>query len=117
MEIKNQPPDSDDSCLCFQTPYQSLSIYRELGTDRAFAEATVLICRSCGRHWLRYFYEREAFTASGRWYLGALAPGQLSALTADSAKSVLESLSWYYYGGSYYEGRSGRASGGIILFP
>ena len=85
--------------------------------DSSFAEASVLVCRSCGQHWLRYFYEHEAFTASGRWHLGAITPAQLSTLTAGNAKSLLEGIGWYYYGGSYYGGRSGKASGGIILCP
>jgi hypothetical protein len=85
--------------------------------DESFAEVSVLVCQSCGQHWLRYFYEQEAFTASGRWYLGAVTPGQLSVLTAGNAKSLLDSLDWYYYGGSYYGGRKGKTSGEIILFP
>jgi len=85
--------------------------------DKSFAEVSVLACRSCGRRWVRYFYEQEAFTASGRWYLGVLTPEQLSALNADNARSFFEGLDWYYYGGSYYDGQSGKTSGGISLFP
>lgn len=85
--------------------------------DSNYAEVSALVCRSCGQHWLRYFYEHEAFTSSGRWYLGAVAPGQLSALQAEGAKSLLEGLDWYFYGGSYYGGRVGKASGEISLFP
>ena len=117
MEAKKQQLGSDESCACFNVPYQNLSNYRELGMDESFAEVSVLVCRGCGQHWLRYFYEHEAFTSSGRWYLGALTAEQLPALTANNAKSLLEGLGWYYYGGSYYDGRSGKASGGITLFP
>ena len=117
METKNQQLDSTASCTCFNIPYKDLTNYKELGMDKSFAEVSVLICQRCGQHWLRYFYEHEAFTASGRWYLGALTPGQVSVLTADNAKTALEGLDWYYFGGSYYDGRSGKASGGIILLP
>lgn len=117
MEVGNERPDSDESCACFQDPYETLSNDRELGTDDSFAEVSVLVCRGCGQHWLRYFYEHEAFTASGRWYLGAITPRQLSALTAEDAKSLLGRLDWYYYGGSHYGGRRGKASGEITLFP
>jgi hypothetical protein len=117
VETRNQQPNSGGCYLCFCTPYETLSDYRELGMDSSFAEVSVLVCRSCGQHWLRYFYELEAFTASGRWYLGPITPAQLSTLTAEGAKSLLEGLDWYHYGGSYYGGRSGKASGEIVLFP
>jgi hypothetical protein len=117
VETINQQESPDVSCACFNVPYKNLTNSRELGMDKSFAEVSVLACPSCGQHWLRYFYEQEAFTASGRWYLGAITPEQLSALTADNAKSFLEGLDWYYYGGSYYDGRTGKISGGIILSP
>ncbi len=85
--------------------------------DGRFAEVSLLICSVCGHHWLRYVYEVEAFSASGRWYLGAINAEQASRLTADRAKATLESLDWYFYGGSYYGGRSGKASGDIFLNP
>ncbi len=85
--------------------------------DENFGEASLHVCPDCGQYWLRYFYEVEAFTASGRWYLGAITAEQASALTADQARSILEGLDWYYYGGSYFSGRSGKAAGVILLSP
>ena len=85
--------------------------------DDNFAEVSLLICSLCGQHWLRYFYEVEAFTASGRWYLGAIHAEQAARLTAEEAKATLENLSWYFYGGSYFGGRSGKTSGRIVLIP
>jgi hypothetical protein len=85
--------------------------------DDNFAVVSLLKCSVCGQQWVRYFYEVEAFTASGRWYLGAIHTEQASHLTAENAKAILDDLSWYFYGGSYYGGRSGRASGRIILNP
>ncbi|MBD2102321.1 hypothetical protein [Leptolyngbya sp. FACHB-261] len=82
--------------------------------DSRFAEVSILTCQNCGQHWLRYFYEIEAFTASGQWYLGTITPEQSSRLTANQAKDTLERLDWYYYGGSYYHGQSGRTSGAIF---
>ena len=117
VEAKSQQSNPNESCACFSTPHQDLSNYSELGLDKSFAEVSVLVCRRCAQHWLRYFYELEAFTASGRWYLGAITRAQLSVLNADNAKSILEELDWYYYGGSYYGGQSGKTSGEIILFP
>jgi hypothetical protein len=89
----------------------------ELGMDGGFAEVSVLTCNGCGQNWLRYFYEVEAFTASGRWYLGAITSAELSSLSLENAKSTLEAIGWYYYGGSYYDGLSGKSSGRILLIP
>ena len=83
--------------------------------DDHYAEVSLLVCSSCGQRWLRYFYELEAFTASGRWYLGAITGEQAARMTAESAKATLESLNWYFYGGSYYWGKSGKTSGRIWL--
>ena len=85
--------------------------------DGRFAEVSVLTCRECGQHWLRYFYEAEAFTGSGRWYLGAITPGQLSALSAENAKVMMEGLGWYFYGGSYFDGQSGERRGELLMNP
>jgi len=109
--------NEDTTCVCFSAPARSLVIVKELGVDGIFAEVSLLTCPLCGQHWLRYFYEMEAFTASGRWYLGAIRVEQVPLLTAENAKDILESLSWYFYGGSYYGGRSGKASGKIWLNP
>jgi hypothetical protein len=103
------------ACPCFTNPLEFLEPFQELGMDRHFAEVSVLVCRECGQYWLRYFYELEAFTGSGSWYLGPITAQQRSTLTAENAKSVLEELDWYVYGGSYFHGRSGRTSGPVHL--
>jgi hypothetical protein len=105
------------SCGCFAAPYGHSMKAKELGMDDRFAEVSVLTCKGCGQDWLRYFYEVEAFTASGRWYLGAITPAELSSLNLMNAKSTLEGLSWYYHGGSYYSGLSGKSAGEIPLIP
>jgi len=116
-EDDHHQPEQAASCGCFSEPHQFLVNNKELGMDDNFAEVSILICSLCGQHWLRYFYEVEAFTASGRWYLGAIQSEQAALLTAKSAKATLDNLSWYFYGGSYYGGRSGRTSGRITLNP
>jgi hypothetical protein len=83
--------------------------------DENFAEVSLLTCSLCGHKWIRYFYEVESFTASGRWYLGAITAQQASLLVAENAKNILEKISWYYYGGSYFGGRIGKASGRIEI--
>jgi hypothetical protein len=114
---QNQQPEPREACACFTAPSTHLIALKELGLDSHLAEVSVLICRECSQHWLRYFYEVEAFTGSGRWYLGAITPEQFAALTVEQAKAMLEGLGWYYYGGSYYQGRDGRSSGTITLIP
>lgn len=114
---ENQHLGSLEPCGCFAAPLSHLISVKELGLDRRFAEVSVLVCRDCGQHWIRYFYEVEAFTGSGRWYLGAVTSEQLSTLSLEHAKGILEGLDWYYYGGSYYKGQSGRTSGKIVLSP
>jgi hypothetical protein len=106
-----------ESCGCFTGPNRLLEKEKYLGMDENFAEVSLLVCPDCGQRWLRYFYEVEAFTASGRWYLGAIQPEQAALMTAAKAKTTLESLGWYFYGGSYFGGRSGRTSGRIYLNP
>ncbi|MGH2537453.1 MAG: hypothetical protein ACRDHL_08680 [Candidatus Promineifilaceae bacterium] len=112
-----QQPSSGAWCACLAAPAGQLTPERTLGMDSRYGEVSLLICPNCGRHWLRYFYEVEVFSRSGRWYLGLVTPEQAAALTAESARRTLEGLAWYYYGGSYYGGRSGRASGEIWLNP
>ena len=107
----HQPPNQTGSCSCFNAPLFHLMPYKDLDMDESYAEVTLLICAECGQFWLRYHFELEAFTASGRWYLGAITPKQALLLTVENAKATLEGLSWYFYGGSYYDGRSGKSSG------
>jgi len=108
---------TEPKCRCFGGRIDQLTVTKDLGLDSRFGEVSVLLCPDCGQHWLRYFYEAEAFTASGRWYLGVVTPELLATVNVENAKSTLERLNWYLYGGSYYEGRSGRTSGEILLNP
>jgi hypothetical protein len=102
---------TDAACHCLDEPLRSLTAARWLGTDERYAEVSLMVCADCGRRWLRYFFEIEAFSRSGRWYLGLIESDRDP--TAGEARALLESLPWYHYGGSYYDGRTGRASGPI----
>lgn len=116
-EADFQRTASDCPCMCSNTPPDHLTSIENRGLDTRLAEISILACSRCGQHWLRYFHEVESVTASGRWYLGAITPEHLSTLALENAKDILEGLDWYYYGGSYYEGHSGRASGNIFPAP
>jgi hypothetical protein len=106
---------SDSKCECFNGAHRNLFEHREIGMDENFGEISVWVCARCAQPWLRYFYENEAFTASGRWYLGAISSDQLTLLTRENAKRILEELDWYFYGGSYFHGHVGKTSGEIVL--
>ncbi len=104
-------------CGCFAGLPVGLVLQRDLGMDNRYGEVSIHLAPECGHHWLRYYYVVEAFTASGRFYLGLITPEQATSLTAAEAISALEAMPWYYYGGSYFDGRSGKASGPIYLNP
>jgi uncharacterized protein YbaR (Trm112 family) len=103
------------TCFCHTAPSGKLIVVRELGMDQHYAEVSLLVCPDCRQSWLRYLYELEAISNSGRWYLGALPPDETGALHAEDAKALLESLPWYFCGGSYYGGRTFRSSGPLSL--
>lgn len=105
----------DAPCACLVHPLAGVTGVQELGTDDDFGEASVLACPACGQRWLRYHYEVEAFSRSGRWYLGAVSADDLGRLNAANARETLERLAWYYYGGSYFDGVTGKTSGPIRL--
>ena len=82
-------------------------------TEGRYGDVSIRACRVCGRRWLRYFVEYEAFTASGRWYTGLLPEGAEAGLTPERAAPLLESLPWHVHGGSYF-GHAGRRGSGRL---
>jgi hypothetical protein len=116
FEMKvNNSGEPNPGCRCLVSPPEHLDRVQELGLDSRLGEVSILVCQDCGRHWLRYLYEFEAISRSGRWYLGPITSEQLAVLNLEQAKTLLEELPWYYYGGSYFGGQSGKASGEIRL--
>lgn len=87
---------------------------RDVGCDETegrFADVTLNRCRTCGRLWLRYLVEYEAFSRSGRWARGLIDEATAAAITPQAAVAHLDSLDRYLYGGSYFDGVSGWRSG------
>jgi uncharacterized protein YbaR (Trm112 family) len=121
MDETNQTPDADkppgtaETCSCLSTVSDRLILIADLGMDERYAEASLLVCPDCRQPWLRYFYELEAISYSGRWYLSALSANQVGVLRAADAKELLENLPWYFCGGSYYGGQAYRSSGKLDL--
>jgi len=102
-----------DACRCNTPPIDHRDFEsRELGIDETrgrFAEVGIERCRHCGQHWLRYRYEIEGISRSGRWYRGAIEPAQAESVTPAAALNMLSRLAWYLYGGSYF-GSTGMRS-------
>ena len=80
-------------------------------TDGRYAEDSMARCRTCHRIWLRYFVEYESFSRSARWARGLITDHQAATLAPEAAADCLANLPWHLYGGSYFDGRSGRRSG------
>lgn len=102
-----------EACACFTTPSNRLNLEKYLGMDARYGEVSILACPDCGQRWLKLHYEDEAFTASGRWYLGAIRDDQVETVLANDGAPLLEMLNWYYCGGSYFGGQTGRSAGKV----
>jgi hypothetical protein len=97
----------------FYLDYESVS----LGVDETkgrYGEVTVETCKACGSVWLRYFIEWEWYSESGRWYRGWVTPEMIESLKPEQAPALLESLPWYFYGGSYFRTPGRKGSGRIV---
>jgi hypothetical protein len=117
MKPSQQNSAQTGACACFSAPHEARSVVKWLGMDARYRDATILACLRCGQLWLKLHDELEAFTASGRWYLGAITPEQAARLTAAEAQDALEGLSWYFFGGSYFAGQTGKTAGKINNHP
>jgi len=101
-------------CGCMTPPFHHWDFdTQDLGVTSSYGEIQIETCKSCGTKWLRYFWEHEAFTASGRWYKGIVDDSSLPTLTPENCVKYLESLPWYIYGGSYFNTMGKRGSGSI----
>ncbi|RYG28344.1 hypothetical protein EON81_28680 [bacterium] len=82
-----------------------------LGIDDAGFEVSEQTCERCGEARVRLFREDEGFSGSGRWYEGTVPAG--TSVTQENARALVESLGGYQFGGSYYDGKTGWATGPI----
>ena len=106
-------------CHCSEPPFnfQDYEV-TDVGVDETngrFGEVTLHRCRKCGTLWLKYLIELEAFSNSGRWYRGQITPEQAKSLTPENAATILASLEWHFYGGSYFNSTGARANGGTMV--
>ncbi len=108
----------EQPCPCLDAPLASdqYEVVAHLGVDTThgrYGEVTIRRCRHCGRWWLHYLVEYEAFSGSGRYFMGLIAPFDAKALTPKVAVSYLNSLDWHLHGGSYFGGKAGRSQGRV----
>jgi hypothetical protein len=99
-------------CPCLERGPRHPDIIRErdLGrddTEGRFADVDVIRCARCRQLWLRYQYEIEAFTASGRWYEAVIDEAAAAAMTTEDAYGFIKAAPWRIVGGSFY-GHSAR---------
>ena len=106
-------------CNCMNPTFRSVGSDKVfLGIDKTngrFGEVSVGTCKACGRAWLQYFVEYEAFSRSGRWYRGLVSPEILDSLKPSDAPEVLAQLPWYFYGGSFFDTTGRRGQGGVSV--
>lgn len=101
--MKTPPKD----CVCMKPPFDFKDFdIRNIGTDGTsgrYGEVNIHKCKKCGNHWLHYFVEYEAFAKSGRWFKGVISENEIESITPKNSITFLESLEWYFYGGSYFD--------------
>lgn len=81
-------------------------------TNGRFGEVKILMCKSCKTSWLLYQVEYEFISRSGRWYRGIMQPNDFKTLKPETAEAYLESLPWYFVGGSVFDtiGKLGKGT-------
>jgi hypothetical protein len=107
--------EQECDCLRAPLPFDQYEQILNVGTDETngrFGEVSVRRCKRCGRYWLHYLVEYEAFSKSGRWFMGLIAPERAQAICPEEAVEYLNSLDWHFYGGSYFGG-TGKSSGRV----
>lgn len=106
-------------CICLEPPFHSANFdSSSVGIDETngrFAEVSLETCKQCGRRWLRYFVEYEAFPHSGRWYRGLIADEMVEKVTPETAMTILANVEWRFCGGSYFNSTGHRHVGPLFL--
>jgi len=102
-------------CICESLPlnYKNYTSYL-VGTDQRYGEVEIKKCVHCNQHWLRYFVEYAHYTKSGRWYLGKIEESEIAEINEDNAIQKLENMSWYYFGGSFFD-TTGKIGKGTVV--
>jgi len=99
-------PPTPSSCDCLR-PVLGRCEYdgRQVGVDMTncrYGEVWRHTCDRCGRIWLFYRVEYEAFTASGRWYRAVISRETADAVTPETAADAIARSDYRIRGGSYF---------------
>ena len=97
-----------NECKCMTPPLDYTDYESRSVGFHPYGEVRVERCRHCGRHWLEYKYQNEAYTGSGRWYRGIVSPEVAAVATVDSALDIIDALPWHLCGGSYFSSPGSR---------
>ena len=105
-------------CICLNEPltFDQYNKVKFIGIDETngrFGEVNIWQCKRCGQHWLHYLVEYEAFSKSGRYFMGLIPPELAETLSPDAAVDYLSKLDWHLYSGSYFDGRKGKSTGQV----
>lgn len=116
----DRAPADPEKCICLDLPqpfdhYEKVKFVGRDETNGRFGEVNLRRCLHCGRLWVHYFVEYEAYRASGRYYMGVITAEDAESLTAETAVDFLNSLDWHLFGGSFFDGVVGRASGHVYV--
>ena len=104
-------------CKCYTPPLDYRDyVITEVGTDfskNLYGEVTSEVCKHCGTIWIKYLFECEGFTESGRWYRAVITKKNLRGFTPEQAIDHISNVGWHLYGGSYFRS-SGKVGSGRI---
>lgn len=118
MQVHPNDCPRPEECGCSTREYRfRLEEPKYVGLSAHYSEVYLHKCRLCDKSILELFSEHEAFSKSGRWYAGFVGREVAEQLDPAGAIEILESLPWYFVGGSYYEGRVHTSRGTVRLAP
>ena len=114
--LRGAPPDEAAvECRCATPPLDHRDFERRrVGVDLTggrFADVAIERCRHCGRDWIVYHYEMEAFSRSGRWYRALVSPEVAARAQPGDALTILSRVPWHLRGGSWFGHAGERAEG------
>lgn len=113
--LPQKAPRDASQCICLELPlpFFHYEEVKSIGVDETlgrFGEVKLRRCLHCGRHWLHYFVEFEAYRKSGRYYMGLITPELAESITPETAADYIGNLDWHLYGGSFFDGETGRSN-------